>query len=197
MIGMPLRGSDVPARERLPVYLSVTGRKYLYCGGRLTVSARFSKMGWGRLLAVPKDPMPRSPASRHAPSTTSPVVIPDKLFFRINEVSELTRTKAHVLRYWETEFPTLKPEKSAAGRRIYSRQDLETVLKIKTLLYEEGFTIAGARKQLSGQAVVDAGGSAEAARPEKPHAGAALEGQHLRAIKRELQGILTILSSKC
>jgi len=173
------------------------GRKYFYCGWRLTLFPRFSKMGWGGLLPVPKDPMPRSPASRHARSSSDEVAIPDKPFFRINEVSELTRTKAHVLRYWESEFPTLKPEKSTAGRRIYSRQDLETVLKIKSLLYEEGFTIAGARKQLSGEAVADAGGSVETAKPEKPHGGAALEGQHLRAIQRELQGILTILSSKC
>lgn len=154
-------------------------------------------MGWGRLLAVPKDSMPRSQASRHGPTTTSQVAIPDKPFFRINEVSELTRTKAHVLRYWESEFPTLKPEKSTAGRRIYSRQDLETVLKIKRLLYEEGFTIAGARKQLSGEAGGDAEVALETAKPEKPHGGSSFDGQHLRAIKRELQGILTILSSKC
>jgi DNA-binding transcriptional MerR regulator len=141
--------------------------------------------------------MPRSQASRHARSSSAEVAIPDKPFFRINEVSELTRTKAHVLRYWETEFPTLKPEKSSAGRRIYSREDLETVLKIKRLLYEEGFTIAGARKQLSGEIGSEAESAPETTRHDKPHEGASLDGQHLRAIKRELQGILTILSSKC
>lgn len=141
--------------------------------------------------------MPRSQASRSAQTTPHQAAIPDKPFFRIHEVSELTRTKAHVLRYWESEFPTLKPEKSAAGRRIYSRQDLEMVLKIKRLLYEEGFTIAGARKQLLGEAGADAGGLPESAKPERPQGGASLDGQHLRAIKRELQGILTILSSKC
>jgi len=123
--------------------------------------------------------------------------IPEKSLFRIGEVSRLTATKAFVLRYWESEFPTLQPVKSPSGHRLYRRQDIKAVFEIKRLLYEEGFTIAGARKQLSGEAVADAGGSVETAKPEKPHGGAALEGQHLRAIQRELQGILTILSSKC
>jgi DNA-binding transcriptional MerR regulator len=163
----------------------------------LTVTLRFSKMGWGRLIPALKDLMPRSPASRQARSTSVDVTIPDKPFFRINEVSELTRTKAHVLRYWETEFPSLKPDKSHAGRRIYSREDLEMILKIKRLLYEEGFTIAGARKQLSSETGSEPGGPSETAHHERPHSSSTLDGQHLRAIKRELQGILTILSSKC
>src|SRR6266849_2360708 len=78
-------------------------------------------------------------------------VIPEKSFFRIGEVSRLTATKAFVLRYWETEFPTLQPSKSPKGHRLYRRQDIETVLEIKRLLYEEGFTIAGARRHLREQ----------------------------------------------
>jgi len=76
------------------------------------------------------------------------VHIPDKLYFRIGEVSKLTRTEAYVLRFWEKEFPTLKPVKSSTGHRMYRRKDVEMVLQIKKLLYEEGFTIEGARKQL-------------------------------------------------
>jgi len=70
----------------------------------------------------------------------------EKSLFRIGEVSRLTATKAFVLRYWETEFPMLQPVKSPSVHRLYRREDIETVFEIKRLLYEEGFTIAGARK---------------------------------------------------
>ncbi len=78
--------------------------------------------------------------------------IPDKSLFRIGEVSRLTATKTFVLRYWETEFPTLQPVKSPSGHRLYRREDIETVFEIKRLLYDEGFTIVGARKHLAEQA---------------------------------------------
>jgi len=80
-----------------------------------------------------------------------------KNFYRIGEVSRLTDTKPFVLRYWETEFPTLQPVKSAKGQRLYRREDVETVLRIKRLLYDQGFTIAGARRLLreEGGATVD------------------------------------------
>ena len=74
--------------------------------------------------------------------------IPNKLFFRIGEVCELTDTQPYVLRYWESEFPSLAPAKNNSGQRIYRRRDIETIFRIKTLLYEEGFTIAGAKKKL-------------------------------------------------
>jgi DNA-binding transcriptional MerR regulator len=74
--------------------------------------------------------------------------IPNKLFFRIGEVCELTDTQPYVLRYWESEFPSLAPAKNNSGQRIYRRRDIETILRIKSLLYEEGFTIAGAKKKL-------------------------------------------------
>jgi DNA-binding transcriptional MerR regulator len=79
---------------------------------------------------------------------TEEVLIPDKLYFRIGEVSRLCRLPAYVLRFWETEFPQLKPIKSSTGQRMYRRRDVENVLRIKTLLYDQGFTIAGARQQL-------------------------------------------------
>jgi len=72
----------------------------------------------------------------------------DKNLFRIGEVSRLTDTKPFVLRYWETEFPMLQPVKSPKGHRLYRRKDVDTVLLIKRLLYDEGFTIAGARRHL-------------------------------------------------
>jgi len=76
------------------------------------------------------------------------VVIPEKLYFRIGEVARLCRLPAYVLRFWETEFPQLKPVKGSTGQRMYRRKDVESVLRIKKLLYEDGFTIAGARSQL-------------------------------------------------
>jgi len=72
----------------------------------------------------------------------------DKELYRIGEASRITETKPFVLRYWETEFPMLQPVKSPSGHRLYRREDIETVLKIKRLLYDEGFTIAGARRHL-------------------------------------------------
>ena len=74
--------------------------------------------------------------------------IPAKSLFRIGEVSRLTSTKPFVLRYWETEFPMLQPVKSPKGHRLYRREDIDTVFTIKRLLYDEGFTIAGARRLL-------------------------------------------------
>src|SRR5690242_12886644 len=76
------------------------------------------------------------------------VVIPDKLYFRIGEVSRLCGLPSYVLRFWETEFSQLKPSKSGTGQRMYRRLDVESVLRIKNLLYDQGFTIAGARQQL-------------------------------------------------
>jgi DNA-binding transcriptional MerR regulator len=78
-------------------------------------------------------------------------IIPDKLYFRIGEVAKLCRLPAYVLRFWETEFPQLKPVKSSTGQRMYRQRDVENVLRIKTLLYDEGFTIAGARQHLKAE----------------------------------------------
>ena len=75
--------------------------------------------------------------------------IPEKLFFRIGEVCDIAGVEAYVLRFWETEFPFLAPQKSKSGHRVYKKKDVEMVLKIKDLLYNRGFTIPGARKQLS------------------------------------------------
>ena len=74
--------------------------------------------------------------------------LPVKLYYRIGEVAEIVGVEPHVLRYWETEFRSIKPQKSRKGQRIYSRRDVERLLRVKELLYTEGFTIAGARKRL-------------------------------------------------
>jgi DNA-binding transcriptional MerR regulator len=75
--------------------------------------------------------------------------IPDKLFFRIGEVSDLVGVEAYVLRYWESEFPALTPKKSSSGQRMFRRKDVELLLRIKGLLYDQKFTIEGARKALN------------------------------------------------
>ncbi|MEP7337331.1 MAG: MerR family transcriptional regulator [Acidobacteriota bacterium] len=77
--------------------------------------------------------------------------IPDKLFFKIGEVCDIVGVQAHVLRYWETEFTMLQPQKNHSGQRNYRRRDVEMALRIKQLLYDEGFTIAGAKRKLSGE----------------------------------------------
>ena len=143
--------------------------------------------------------MPKSNTSRahrRSPAVAEDVFIPEKLYFRIGEVSRLTQTKAYVLRYWETEFPSLRPGKSATGHRLYRRRDVEMVLEIRRLLYGQGFTIDGARKLLAGQS-----GAARDKGAQKhlfPDAGGSpgVDGSGLRHIRRELQGILSILSRK-
>jgi DNA-binding transcriptional MerR regulator len=74
--------------------------------------------------------------------------LPAKLYFRIGEVSGLVGVEPHVLRYWETEFKSVRPQKSAKGQRVYSRRDVETLLRVKELLYSQRFTIAGAKRKL-------------------------------------------------
>jgi DNA-binding transcriptional MerR regulator len=120
--------------------------------------------------------------------------IPSKLFFKIGEVCELTDTQPYVLRYWESEFPALAPAKNNSGQRIYRRRDIETILRIKTLLYEEGFTIAGAKKKLE-QEMKDPVKTGPPTPP--PEAVAAPENDGLReeilSIRAELRGILELI----
>jgi DNA-binding transcriptional MerR regulator len=85
------------------------------------------------------------------------VVIPDKLFFKIGEVAQLIGTKTSVLRFWETEFDFLKPEKSSTGQRLYSKKEVNLIIEVKRLLYDEKFTIEGVKKRISprGKLLVD------------------------------------------
>ena len=119
-------------------------------------------------------------------STTDEIFIPDKLYFRIGEVATLCRLPAYVLRFWETEFPQLKPVKSSTGQRMYRKRDVESVLRIKQLLYEQGFTITGARQQLRSETKTD---KTQSAIPFPAHSAAEL--QHIRQGLREILNLLT------
>jgi DNA-binding transcriptional MerR regulator len=111
---------------------------------------------------------------------------PDKLFYRIGDVSEITGIKPHILRYWEAEFSGLHPRKNRAGQRIYERRDVELILEIKKLLYEQRYTISGAKKLLARQ---------HKQMPNKP-AAAKSPGDMTAALqmcRQELRGLLTLL----
>lgn len=114
------------------------------------------------------------------------VLIPEKLYFRIGEVATLCRLPAYVLRFWESEFPQLRPVKSSTGQRMYRRRDVESVLRIKELLYEQGFTISGARQQLRAEVKAD---KSQSAIPFPTQASP--EIQHIRQGLREILDLLS------
>jgi DNA-binding transcriptional MerR regulator len=128
-------------------------------------------------------------ASSRKAKKSGEVLIPDKLYFRIGEVARLCRLPAYVLRFWETEFPQLKPSKSSTGQRMYRRKDVESVLLIKKLLYDDGYTIAGARQWLRSEA-----------KPAKAQTGlfapVAVPKDGLKHVRQGLQDILGILSPR-
>ena len=116
--------------------------------------------------------------------------IPDKLYFRIGEVSALLGVETYVLRYWETEFPSLAPKKSGTGHRLYRRKDVELLLRIKHLLYEKRFTIEGARQSLQSESPKSRAPRAQASRAQPdlfPH------DDPLPEIRKQLAEILEIL----
>jgi DNA-binding transcriptional MerR regulator len=112
---------------------------------------------------------------------------PVKLYYRIGEVSEIVGVEPHVLRYWETEFRSIRPQKSRKGQRIYSRRDVEKLISVKDLLYTHGFTIAGARKKLRE-------GGAEPAAPEEQEKRVTLRTRLLE-IRGEVAALLSELES--
>jgi DNA-binding transcriptional MerR regulator len=123
--------------------------------------------------------------------------IPDKLYFRIGEVSRLAGIKPYVLRFWETEFSSLGPKKSGKGHRLYRRKDVELVLEIKRLLYEKRYTIEGARKFLEARPREAAGKSSDgAAKKSKRSQGDLFNDASpvLDQIRKELSEILAILA---
>ncbi|MDR3763919.1 MAG: MerR family transcriptional regulator [Acidobacteriota bacterium] len=155
-----------------------------------------------------------STAKRKHARVQPEVAIPDKIYFRIGEVSELASLPAYVLRFWETEFPQLKPTKSNTGQRMYRRKDVENVMRIRRLLYEEGFTIAGAREKLREEAREHRATvqpiTLAAARPVRPESApetaaeaeplpliAAMESashkEQLRRLRHELSSVLDLL----
>jgi len=112
--------------------------------------------------------------------------IPDKLYFKIGEVSDLLGVEPYVLRYWETEFPGLSPKKSGTGHRLYRRKDVELLLRIKHLLYEKRFTIEGARQTLHAES------KAPKPKPAKQAQQELFSEDPLPEIRRELADILKI-----
>jgi len=111
--------------------------------------------------------------------------IPDRLYYRIGEVSAMTRVPTYVLRYWESEFKLLRPKKNPAGQRLYRKRDMDLVLRIKTLLYDERLTLEGAKKRLAG----------ESRRREEPGGNAPAVGETLRRVRRRLESVRQMLRS--
>ena len=127
------------------------------------------------------------PIRRNTPPSGSD--IPDKLYFRIGEVSRLCDVPAYVLRFWESEFPQLKPHKGGTGQRLYRRRDVEAVLHIKSLLYDEGYTIPGARQVIKTEQRHKA--------PQLPlaiDAGPETANTQLRKLQKEMRDLLAHLS---
>ncbi|HEY4356180.1 MAG TPA: MerR family transcriptional regulator, partial [Acidobacteriaceae bacterium] len=136
--------------------------------------------------------------------------IPDKLYFRIGDVARLCEVPAYVLRFWETEFPQLKPNKGGTGQRLYRKRDVEMALRIKSLLYDQGYTIPGARQVFKTEVKVKESAAVAAAEPapvEMPapflaqvatpvvDSGAALRrNAQLRGLRDEMQSLLKLLS---
>lgn len=144
------------------------------------------------------------------------VAIPEKLFFKIGEVCELAGVQAHVLRYWESEFAMLAPQKNRAGQRVYRKRDVEIALRIKELLYEDQYTIAGAKKRLANDLraggklkIVSSDDENEAGAEGSAFVSAPVEGrsnstsagrtakdrQSLRKVADELRDILALLET--
>lgn len=133
-----------------------------------------------------------------APTLNTAQQIPDRLFFRIGDVSQIAGIEAHVLRFWEGEFSELSPKKGSNGQRQYRRKDVETVLEIKRLLYDEGFTIPGARRALK-QAKSEKK-QKRTHRPRKTQAAlfaepASPDREKIERIQHELRALLALVRS--
>lgn len=137
---------------------------------------------------------------KHAPQRREPATttIPDKLYFRIGEVAKLCQVQAYVLRFWESEFPQLKPNKSGTGQRLYRKRDVEMALQVKRLLHEEGYTIAGARHVLQAE-----GREAKKQNTPQPELPLKVDGSYrqmtknetkLQRLRAELKDLLNLLS---
>jgi DNA-binding transcriptional MerR regulator len=128
------------------------------------------------------------PIRRRAPGGSSE--IPDKLYFRIGEVAELCGIPAYVLRFWESEFPQLKPNKGGTGQRLFRRRDVEMALRIKGLLYDEGYTIPGARQAIKSEMKQTASQLALTL----PEGSGGASAPQLQKLRKEMQDLLAMLS---
>lgn len=131
--------------------------------------------------------------ARHAAQRrrTHDVVIPDKLYFRIGEVARLCGVESYVLRFWESEFPQLRPNKSGTGQRLYRKRDVEMAMRVRRLLHEEGYTIAGARQVLAHES----GKSKSPQLSLLPGNSPAVQAK-LERVRNELRDLLGMLSAK-
>lgn len=118
------------------------------------------------------------------------ITIPDKLYFKIGEVATMADVPTHVLRYWESEFPGIKPKRASSKQRLYRRQDVELILKIKTLLHEQGYTIAGARK------LIQSGGEIPVVKEKPKQKVKKAVSEPLSKIKQELLDLQNLLDQK-
>ncbi|MDA8089343.1 MAG: MerR family transcriptional regulator [Nitrospiraceae bacterium] len=125
--------------------------------------------------------MQKARASKNSPEQKK---FPDKLFYKIGEVSRLTKVESYVLRYWETEFPFLRPRKNKSGQRVYIRKDLDLILRIKELLYDQKYTIEGVRLRLETE------GTREPKEVQEDNENAAISPGSLQYIKNRLREIL-------
>jgi DNA-binding transcriptional MerR regulator len=133
----------------------------------------------------------------HLPQQRAPQKpeIPDKLYFRIGEVARLCSVAPYVLRFWETEFTQLKPNKSGTGQRLYRRRDVEMALRVKRLLYDEGYTIAGARQAIQAESRSKrGGGQPELPLPQQQQSVQRLEAR-LHKVRKELREIMGMLAT--
>jgi DNA-binding transcriptional MerR regulator len=141
--------------------------------------------------ALPKE----GPSDKMMSSTPAATINEEIRYYRIGEVSRLTELKPFVLRYWETEFPMLEPVKSPSGHRLYRQQDVDLVLKIKRLLYDEGYTIAGARRHLK-EAGSDSGESGPQGFGPGESGTTQLSRKMLLDLRDGLRSFLTLLERK-
>jgi DNA-binding transcriptional MerR regulator len=132
----------------------------------------------------------------HLPQQRAPQKpeIPDKLYFRIGEVARLCSVAPYVLRFWETEFTQLKPNKSGTGQRLYRRRDVEMALRVKRLLYDEGYTISGARQAIQAESRSKRAGQPELPLPQQQQTAQRAEAR-LHKVRKELREILSIVST--
>ncbi len=129
--------------------------------------------------------------------------LPDKIYFKIGEVAEIVGVEPYVLRYWETEFPALRPGKSRSQQRLYRKRDVEVLLRIKKLLYEDMYTIAGAKRQLARSGDRSPSPQMDLSLPDRPSGAASgtssappLEAEVLRRLERELGELLTLVEEE-
>ena len=134
------------------------------------------------------------PTPNSAQRRADPTEIPDKLYFRIGDVARICEVPAYVLRFWESEFTQLKPNKSGTGQRLYRRRDVEMALRIKRLLYDEGYTIPGARQVFLAEVRE---GRKKPAAPELPLPVAPSDAASatLEAVRKELRSLAAMLAA--